>query len=113
MSLVKDLDNDVHLVYLSVVSQLLPHTAEDLGKRSLAQTLILKTQEFYCYVEKILWKGGGVLVSTLLSKRQFSDQNSLPIKLLQLDKQANMFCHLKMKTSHSHTVSTQAKRSWI
>lgn len=42
MSLVQDLDNNINLVYLSIVSQLFPHTAEDLGEGSLAQTLILK-----------------------------------------------------------------------
>lgn len=49
MSLVQDLDDDIYRVYFSVVSQLLPHAAEDLGESSLSQALFLKTQE-WCFV---------------------------------------------------------------
>lgn len=41
VSLVQDLDDNIYLVHLSIVSELFPHTAEDLGERSLAQTLPL------------------------------------------------------------------------
>lgn len=36
MSLVQDLNDDIYLVYLSVVPQLLSHSTEDLGESSLA-----------------------------------------------------------------------------
>lgn len=42
MGLVQNLDNNICLVYLSVVSKLFLHTAKDLGECSLAQALILK-----------------------------------------------------------------------
>lgn len=41
VSLIQDLNKDIHLVNLSVVSQLLPHATEDLGKRPLSQTIFL------------------------------------------------------------------------
>lgn len=47
--LVQDLDNDVYLVNLPVVSRLLPHTTENLGESSLAQTLILKHRDVSFY----------------------------------------------------------------
>lgn len=42
MSLVQDFDHHVDLMNLSVVSDLLPHTGEELGERTLAKTLTLK-----------------------------------------------------------------------
>lgn len=42
MRLVQDLDHDVYLVHLSIVSQLFPHTTEDLGESSLSKALVLK-----------------------------------------------------------------------
>lgn len=42
MCLVQNLNNNVHLMCLPIVSKLLPHTAKDLGERSLTQTLFLK-----------------------------------------------------------------------
>lgn len=60
MSLIQDLDDNVYLVHLSVVTQLLSHTAKDLGESSLAQTLILKKQTkqklMFYYVENLLGK---------------------------------------------------------
>lgn len=41
MGLVQDLDDDIHLVNLSIVPNLLPHATEDLSKRSLTQTIFL------------------------------------------------------------------------
>lgn len=41
MALFQDLDDNVHLVHLSIVSQLLPHATEDLSEGSLTQTLVL------------------------------------------------------------------------
>lgn len=46
VSLVQDLDNNIYLVNLSIVSQLPPHAAEDLGERPLAQTFVLKHKRF-------------------------------------------------------------------
>lgn len=40
--LLQDLDHDIYLVHLSIVSQLFPHTTKDLGESSLSKALVLK-----------------------------------------------------------------------
>lgn len=52
MRLVQDLYDHVHLVQLSVVSQLLLHAAEDLGEGALAQAVALNRT--HSYFEKLL-----------------------------------------------------------
>lgn len=56
--LVEDLDDHVHLVHLSVVSQLLPDATEDLGEGPLAQTVVLKRID--SGFEKLLLTGSGL-----------------------------------------------------
>lgn len=72
MRLVEDLYDHIHLVHLSIVSQLLPHATEDLGERPLAQTVVL--DRIYSYFEKLLLTGSGL--SFIRTDERFSLSNS-------------------------------------
>lgn len=77
MSLVQDLDNDVYLMYLFVVSQLFPHTAEDLGERSLAQTLTLKCSEKHSFIVMLKTYFGKEVESIFSGQRDYFLTNTL------------------------------------